>query len=319
MKKANIDPNFLRIEYLDNGKSAREIARILGVNTSTILRHIEKLNIPKHSKRIDKNILEKLYIEEELSCSQIGAKFNCCANQVLKLLTEYKIPRRQYRNLYTHNQDFFSEPNSKNCYWAGFLAADGCVAKQCGTHKPYLTIAIKDTDEDILYKFKEACQYTGPITHRTINGYGKYNHNTYNSSWLTIRSCDKMISDLETNFNITSAKSLTLQPPNLINIDLQLQYIIGLIDGDGCISLNNNNVLTFELVGTKEITEWASIVLNTLEPEYEKMTVYSRKNQKCCYINCTWNRAYKLLTKLYEVPTPYKLARKWDKLKEFNQ
>ena len=316
MKKVEISREFLVREYIENNRSCEDIAQELGIALCTIARRIKKFNLSKPNKSFSKDILEQLYVVEKLSTEQIAQKLNCGSTHILNLLTKYNIPRRQYNYLYTKNDEFFAEPSYNNCYWAGFIAADGCIANP-PTRQPYLVIGLQRQDECLLEAFKNRCEYTGPITQKEQNGQGKYINSISYSSFLSIRNCPKILKDLKDHFNIVSQKSLILKPPSLKDINLQLQFIIGLIDGDGHIGFNGKN-MKFELIGTKSLLEWVSQILFTLEDaKYKPMTVYSKKLEKCFYINCSHQRAYKLLKKLEAIPTPYRLARKWDKIKEY--
>ena len=49
--------------------------------------------------------------------------------------------------IYNKNHDFFTVPNKLNSYWAGFIAADGCV-----TGKHILAIKLSEKDKEHLQK-----------------------------------------------------------------------------------------------------------------------------------------------------------------------
>lgn len=49
-------------------------------------------------------------------------------------------------NKIKHNTEFFKEPNTLNSYWAGFIAADGCIQQYKDNRQPTLAINLKSSD-----------------------------------------------------------------------------------------------------------------------------------------------------------------------------
>jgi hypothetical protein len=62
------------------------------------------------------------------------------------------------RRSYNLNTAYFSEPTIRNSYWAGFIAADGCL-----TRKGALRIALSIKDREHLEKLKSELNFSGPI------------------------------------------------------------------------------------------------------------------------------------------------------------
>lgn len=133
-------------------------------------------------------------------------------------------------------------PINKVCaaYWAGFIAADGCITR---TNKyKILKINLSDKDEDHLKLFKKHTKYTGKI-YKYAN-----NHNNFKTS---IHISDKkFIQHIEDKFNIHPRKTFNLKPPKLITKKEQIAYMIGYIDGDGTIykSGRRKETLTLSIV-----------------------------------------------------------------------
>lgn len=145
---------------------------------------------------------------------------------------------------YKINHNFFSKPNLLNSYWAGFIAADGCIVD--ATKYLRLTIQLSRKDHNLLEKLKKDLKYTGPIRKTKVNN--------YNISRLDIGSI-KLCNDLKKNFNITPRKSLTLKPPKGLTKKQALAYVTGYLDGDGCVALQNTKPILI-LVGTKNFLIW---------------------------------------------------------------
>ena len=58
---------------------------------------------------------------------------------------------------YTHNENYFTTVSLDSAYWAGFIAADGCITNG------YLKIMISIVDSNLLENLKEAIKYSGPV------------------------------------------------------------------------------------------------------------------------------------------------------------
>jgi intein/homing endonuclease len=197
------------------------------------------------------------------------------------------------------NFDYFSHPTLENCYWAGFIAADGCVSQD----KRRLRIKLSDVDADHLEKFREAINYSGNLY------YGKNKNKRYVA--LEFKGVRKIIEDLERNFGIVPQKSLIIQPPENLSENLALAFIIGYIDGDGCIHRTyskNRTKLRLHVVGTKFMCEWIKAQLSAVCPPSYQAHV---RPMKSVYV---WSVAgfhgEEILRHLQEFDVP-KMIRKW--------
>ena len=137
------------------------------------------------------------------------------------------------RRKYNVNDCFFETPNIVNCYYAGFIAADGCIRKYKGkfveTYSLSFGLSIKD--KDFLIKFLNTINYEGTIRYYENKG-RKY-------VGVEIKS-NKICEDLRNNFNITERKTHTLCPPSLFGKNLIDAFICGYIDGDGSVYFSKN-------------------------------------------------------------------------------
>jgi hypothetical protein len=127
------------------------------------------------------------------------------------------------------NNKLFSEYNEISCYWGGFIAADGNVAKDCKK----FSIALSSKDHDHLLKLKSDLRSSHKISQL------KRKDGTLISS-LVIRDAE-LCNDLESNFNIVPNKSLVYIPPDWIEGRLMRHFVRGIFDGDGCISQTRTN------------------------------------------------------------------------------
>jgi hypothetical protein len=138
--------------------------------------------------------------------------------------------------------DFFSTDTPESFYWAGFLAADGCLKDYKNSKMVALELANKDRDH--LAKFKDCIGFVGDIMTR----------GTRPSSIVKVSSA-RMFDDLH-RFGLTPRKSLTLLFPEAVaSSRLVNHFMRGYFDGDGCFSTPINKVtgvkrLRSEVLGT---------------------------------------------------------------------
>lgn len=192
------------------------------------------------------------------------------------------------------NNNFFSKPNLLNSYWAGFIAADGGLVEY--GNKLKLVIGLSNRDKRHLISFKNDLESSAKIT--------LYK----NFVFLQIYN-DKLCLDLKKNFNITPRKSLTLKPPRGLTKKQALAFIVGYIDGDGCIDISDKKYkyLRLRIMSTKAVLFWVLKILDTHKSLYSQDKNYVLK--------LDGKKALTVLKKLAKVPIP-KMKRKWNKLHE---
>jgi len=221
--------------------------------------------------------------------------------------------KRKY-NVY---DNFFETPNKINCYYAGFIAADGCIRKYCGkfVESYSLIIGISIKDKDFLEKFKQTISYEGNVK--------EYENNGRRYVRLEIKS-NKICKDLRNNFNITERKTHTLCPPNLIDKNLIDAFICGYIDGDGSVYFSKNKNkqrrVGISIIGTDKMLSW---IINRFceiygkeqsEKLYENKGGFGSTNKSkkvfTTSISDKWARTVILNMSKIEIP---KMERKWTK------
>ena len=216
---------------------------------------------------------------------------------------------KQYTRKHKVNDFYFSELTNQNCYWGGFIAADGNISKS----NKSLTISLQKTDDHHLQTF---------LDHLNSNYKIHYGQSKGQYDYAYINICSEQISnDLEKQFNIVPAKSLILKEPNIDWEKKELidSYIIGLIDGDGSIGWqkvkNKSDRFYIHIVGTPE-------VLNFVKCRFEEILGKSVSNLhfdskfkgNTCTIRVSDLNARVLFLHFYNIPI-YKLDRKWSKEK----
>jgi len=131
----------LRHLYLEERLSQRQIATLLDCSKSTIGRKMQKCGTPARSKEeaaaflpwsvdIPETELRRLYLEEELTQSEIGRIFGCSGTSVRRKMQEYNIPSRSNAEAQMmHPRRSFSGDPLEKAYLIGFAKGDLSVSK----------------------------------------------------------------------------------------------------------------------------------------------------------------------------------------------
>ena len=200
---------------------------------------------------------------------------------------------------YTFNFDKFQNLSRATCYWLGFLSADGAVVKNT------LAIELKEIDKEHLEKFNKYFNNEAPINIRV-------NNNGVSCAKTQINSFELV--EFLKNFNIVQNKSkIFTMPLNKIPSEYHLDFARGMIDGDGCIRINNHQQISLEFCsGNKECVEQMKQILH-LE---NKIT----QDKNTFHVQVTGNKKAKaILDTLYENSTyDTRLNRKYNIYKTLN-
>ncbi len=275
----------------------------------------------------DLNVLKDLTSTGKYSFNQIGKIMGRTGGGCQTRCDLFGIKNRYIHRKYTVNDDYWDTYNYNNCYWAGFLAGDGCMISKKNHRILRLKLGIKD--ENHLFKFKSDVNFTGPISYITEKGKIKgKEYGNRDLCYLGIFSY-KMGEDLIHKFNVIPNKTYRAEPPpipNDINDTLMFCWLRGFLDADGCISLND----TTDPVNHKlqiRFTACCQKILEKIEEltkkyfskyYYRYSTRMVTKNEKNhYYFEISGVKACYFFNHLKNLPTSY-LARKWDNPKICN-
>lgn len=206
----------------------------------------------------------------------------------------------------TYNKNFFKVPNVLNCYWAGFIAADGCISDKYNSFH----IALAEKDKEHLDLFAKTIDYSGNLLYfRKTKAFS-----------LQLYSSHQISLDLENLFNITENKSLTLRPPRgleLYNNDIFLKsFLIGFIDGDGCIKYceRDKSIIVDFSGASLFFIKWIKYFLeNEYDLPSKKIYTANSSIRPFYTYRLQGKNAFLVLKDLDAINVP-KLRRKWDKL-----
>lgn len=203
---------------------------------------------------LTKDVLEKAYQELD-SIKAIGREFGfspCTVARYMKMYgIKYKTKNFKPVVKYSSDFDFFSRDTEASFYWAGFIAADGCIVDTHGSNS-VLSISLAEKDTEHLVKFKNDIHSENPVKIYFINKVAPDK-----KCELKITS-QKICDDLK-RFNVVPRKTKIYTLPEwLIDHPLKHHFIRGYNDGDGCFcwskATKNKTVdqLIFNLRGTEK-------------------------------------------------------------------
>jgi len=239
---------------------------------------------------------EEFYIRNN---TKRGYSSHCkiCKKEYSDKISKIKRGNRDIGCRYSKNEQKIDEDSLLSWYIAGLLAADGFV------YKNRVGIILHEKDIETIEIVKNFFEYSGPIA-------------TYNKIYksLVINKCPHLIKQLNEKFNITKKKSLTLSPPQKIpSLEHALSFIVGYIDGDGCIYCSDK-IKQLHILGTSQMLDFiiktfSSICNISISPR--KSSSKSLEVKQIC-LSANINGKYgKLLKILINLPIP-KMQRKWN-------
>lgn len=190
-------------------------------------------------------------------------------------------------------------------YWMGFLMADGHFSKE-GT----IYVALSKTDKKHLEKLAKLCNVK--------NLYCKKDTHKGGGDLFVMSAGHKIVVDkLKEKFSISSRK--TYEPCNISieNDDLFLAWLIGFIDGDGCIYKTKR--MSYPAIQIAIHESWINN-LQYISDRLKQITTidvprsYLTERPGMCHLSITNSRiVYFLKQKVIELNLPI-LDRKWSKI-----
>ena len=226
---------------------------------------------------------------------EISKTLNLHRGMIQRLIKKSNIKLRKASPRSHYNVHFFSSYTRENCYWAGFIMADGYIRRTC------LHIKLSVKDQEHLQKFLN-----------TINS--NYIIRNYDNNCNVDISGPWFLNDLKQNFGIVTRKTFISTYPN-IPAEFDKDFIRGLFDGDGCITLTTCPSINF--VGTKEILTSLTHKFKNLGVKLKSGNEYppfQQTNKNIGSIHYSGKNAKLILDWLYSDSTnEYRLNRKYEK------
>lgn len=242
--------------------------------------------------------LAKALLSENKSYAYISKIFEITPETLSLLCKENKIDKDNRRK-YTINENFFKEINTpEQAYWLGFLDADGYV------YRNKIILALQKQDESTIKKFLTSIGSNKSIKYKTVLFDGKKEcHQAYVSVDSIV-----MVQDLA-KYGCTTKKSLVLAPPTFLSKNLIPYWILGYMDGDGCVSIfldtkTKVRRLKISFTGTKEVLEYIKQYFRNAA----KIIQEHRCHNNTYRFAITETKAIEFLSKVYSDKTIYKIS-----------
>lgn len=314
MPKQILDLEIVQKLILETNGNVGDAAKLANVNYSTFLKWLKKEKIPFNIR--NKPILAtKEELEEALNrlgtIKAVAKELNVSSSGLSRWFKKFGI-KSKVISCHTVDDDFFSRDTEEAFYWAGFIAADGCVIAN-GKNKKDITLlnlTLQRSDEDHIKKFVKDIKFSGDIKQGNTAPSFRVKK-SFPMSRINITS-RKITSDLK-RFGIVPRKSLIFDcPQDIVNHELFNHFLRGYFDGDGSCWINRNQ-LTFLLIGTNSfLTSCKDILINKVGLKSKK-TIFQRDNHFRLEYNGN-KLCRKIVEYLYKDSTVY-LQRKYDKFK----
>lgn len=247
VRKIEIDEKLLLEYYKKYGSN--EASKIFNVSVATIWNKLNKITNIHKRKNIDVEKLKQRYVELK-SLRKTAKEFGVSVDIVVNRLKSSGIIQKQVR--FCCDDYFFSRDTAESFYWAGFIAADGCISKH-RTKQDRIIIEISRKDEHHLDTFRKAIKFTGNLlvySKKTISGKEK--------KYVKMAVSSQKMADNLKRFNIVPNKTKSYTFPEwIIKHKLVNHFMRGYSDGDGCFYKNKqqanlSNNIGFVMIGTKK-------------------------------------------------------------------
>ena len=237
-----------------------------------------------------------------LTQKQIATELNVSRATVQRALRKLNVSTPNYHNsLKFDNTVFDSIDTEEKAYWLGFLYADGNVSSTINN----VELSLSVTDTEHLEKYRKFLKNESKVK------IGKVICNGKEFKRCRLSVTNKYFKEQLIKVGCVPNKSLILEFPKAIfsNDTLKYHFIRGYVDGDGSITFTQTGKLRLDIIGTEKFLNG----IKEIFPEFSELRKDKRWKHNTYYINCAYDNAEKVLTKLYKNSTIY-LQRKYDRI-----
>ena len=177
------------------------------------------------------------HVEENQNTSKIAKNFGCSHIVIKNILVENNVYQPIGTRKYFFDENYFENIDTpRKAYWLGLFFADGNVSKTV------FKLGLKREDKYILQNLAVDVQWNGEIRDEfSKRSFGNQDEKTYLSS--TISLCSKKFVSYLGNHGVLPNKTFRLSFPNIPK-NLRRHFVRGIFDGDGMISITQNNFKT---------------------------------------------------------------------------
>jgi hypothetical protein len=187
--------------------------------------------------------LEYVYTKEDKTIEDIHQKYGYAFQTIKKILSHRRVTLRSNsesiklgavdrKRTYSLNENYFKNWSREMAYIVGFINSDGNVIYNEENSMYVLQIAIKEDDEGVLLKIKDALGYEGELIYYEVK---RPNGKTTSVAKLCINSKPLVKSLLD--IGIEERKSLIKGVPHSLPENYIYDYLRGYFDGNGTIDM----------------------------------------------------------------------------------
>jgi len=273
----------------------------------------------KLTPEIEKELCDE-YLNTTSSVRSLLKKYNIGSTNFERIRKRNNLPLKHRSNTVAKigkikcNENYFENIDSENkAYWLGFITADGCIHQKQNGNLYKLSIQLSHIDFSHLEKFLIDLESEHTITVR--DQLNKKLNKVYKGCFINICR-PKLCEDLN-KYGVGPNKSKELDPP-LISDDLMPHYIRGLIDGDGCWTIDNSKYPQMHMSFVSSVESFTKDIKDILDAKCNVNKDIKIKTQIGC-----WSFTYggnlqcgKIYQYLYNNATIY-LDRKYNLCKQW--
>jgi hypothetical protein len=203
--------------------------------------------------------------------------------------------------------DFSVIDSETKSYLLGLFGADGSVGKRLDT----VSIGLSGEDKEFIYVIKSMMDSPHKVSEVTNRGFIKdpRNGKLYKRSpRCEIQICGKKLTDQFISHGMVPRKSLILEPPKELPVELQNHYVRGYFDGDGTVTFNGKIPDVCIYSASKKILEF----INQCFLSVYSHSVGVSKNRNIWRLHYGYRTGYEFLNFIYR-DTSMHLPRKYNK------
>lgn len=198
-------------------------------------------------------------------CSILNCKNFCKSNSSPYCEKHYYRKRRtgtakERKRKYSINSNIFDNMNGAKAWILGLIWSDGNIS--------YNRIHISSKDLVMLKRVEEILEAKNCI----------HKYTKQNAYYLSFSN--KKIADRLRSFGLHACKSLTIKAPKNLDKNLELHFLRGVFDGDGCVGLKKFRIPRLSVNIVSASCDFANYIYETFLRYKIKCSIYNRLGYK---------------------------------------
>lgn len=305
MRKKSKEQDCLKL--YQEGLEPPEIAKILGISSSSVSWHLRKypeIYIPNRKQphiRLEQDVLN--LFNKELCGREIGRQLGINQKTVVSILNRNGLKLPIWRDIkYEVDENIFEKIDTHEKAWVlGWFYSDGTNLQKEGK----IRIGVAEEDMEVMDKIKKVFKYNGPISI-----FKDKRSNCQNMYILQISR--RKISDELAQLGCMSNKTFKIKFPteDIVPGEFLQSFLLGVWEGDGYIHKNKSGGIVTGITCTDHFAEGLQEYLQQFKIN---TTIYYDVNNVNKNISCIRTRSKtgaKRFLKLMYAKCPYYLLRK---------